>query len=71
MQEDKIVQEDENVAKNISDKKSLSNLDLETTKVQRMKNLGDAVFNQHVAMSTQVINNENDGYYEQYTIYLY
>jgi len=68
MQEDEIVQEDENVAKNISDEKSLSNLDLEI-KIQGTKNLGDAVFNQHVAMLTQVINDENDGYYEQYTIY--
>jgi len=45
MQEDEIVQEDENVAKNISDEKSLSNLDLEI-KIQGTKNLGDAVFNQ-------------------------
>jgi len=44
MQEDEIVQEDENVAKNILDEKSLNNLDLEI-KVQGTKNLGDAVFN--------------------------
>jgi len=68
MQEDEIVQEDENIAKNISDKKSLSNLDL-GIKIQGTKNFGDAVFNQHIAMLTQVINDENDGYYEQYTIY--
>jgi len=65
MQEDEIVQENENVAKNISNEKSLSNLDLEI-KIQGTKNLGDALFNQQVAMLTQVINDETDSYYEQY-----
>jgi hypothetical protein len=67
MEEDEIMQEDENVAKDISneDYVSISNLE---TKIQGTKNLRDATFNQHEALLTQIIN-ENDGYYEQYTIY--
>ncbi|XP_067206958.1 uncharacterized protein [Linepithema humile] len=63
------MQEDENVAKDVLDEEHVSLSNNLETEIQGTKNLGDAAFNQHEAMLTQVINDENDGYYEQYTIY--